>query len=111
MSARGSKLDAVIELKVDEACARASACENRVRTRPIAAGGTVRSDDNPEAFQESGWSNIAKRRRPFPQHYAATGQFKTVDGMADVEIVTDEIEKILACGLEPKALKKEPAGS
>ena len=48
LAGKGIALDAVVELKVDED-ALVRRMENRV-AETIAAGGTVRSDDNPEAF-------------------------------------------------------------
>ncbi|RVO27439.1 nucleoside monophosphate kinase, partial [Sinorhizobium meliloti] len=90
---KGLKLDAVIELKVDEA-ALVRRMENRV-TETVAAGGTVRSDDNPEAFRRR-LQEYREKTAPLSEHYARTGRLKTVDGMADVHTVTAEIEKILA---------------
>jgi adenylate kinase len=87
------KLDAVIELKVDEA-ALVRRMENRV-AETVAAGGTVRSDDNPEAFRRR-LQEYREKTAPLSEHYARTGRLKTVDGMADVKTVTAEIEKILA---------------
>ncbi|AWI56806.1 adenylate kinase [Sinorhizobium fredii] len=93
LESKGLKLDAVIELKVDEA-ALVRRMENRV-AETIATGGTVRSDDNPEAFKRR-LTEYREKTAPLSEHYAETGQLKTVDGMADVEAVTAEIDKILA---------------
>ncbi|MEZ0003982.1 adenylate kinase [Sinorhizobium fredii] len=93
LDSKGLKLDAVIELKVDEA-ALVRRMENRV-AETIATGGTVRSDDNPEAFKRR-LTEYREKTAPLSEHYAETGQLKTVDGMADVEAVTAEIDKILA---------------
>ncbi|CAN7535749.1 adenylate kinase [Pararhizobium sp. LjRoot255] len=90
---KGLRLDAVIELKVDEV-ALVRRMENRV-AETIAAGGKVRSDDNPEAFKKR-LVEYREKTAPLSQHYAATGELKTVDGMASVETVTSEINKILA---------------
>ncbi|CAN7425236.1 adenylate kinase [Pararhizobium sp. LjRoot235] len=90
---KGLRLDAVIELKVDEV-ALVRRMENRV-AETIAAGGKVRSDDNPEAFRKR-LVEYREKTAPLSQHYAATGELKTVDGMASVETVTSEINKILA---------------
>ncbi len=68
--------------------------ENRV-AETIAAGGAVRSDDNPEAFRRR-LAEYREKTAPLSEHYAGTGQLRTVDGMADVTAVTAEIEKILA---------------
>lgn len=93
LEGKGLKLDAVIELKVDEA-ALVKRMENRV-AETIAAGGAVRSDDNPEAFRRR-LAEYREKTAPLSEHYAGTGQLRTVDGMADVTAVTAEIEKILA---------------
>ncbi|WP_077961499.1 adenylate kinase [Ensifer adhaerens] len=93
LDGKGLKLDAVIELKVDEA-ALVKRMENRV-AETIAAGGTVRSDDNPEAFKRR-LTEYREKTAPLSEHYAGTGQLRTVDGMAEVNTVTAEIEKILA---------------
>ncbi|WP_331374080.1 adenylate kinase [Sinorhizobium chiapasense] len=93
LESKGLKLDAVIELKVDEA-ALVRRMENRV-AETVAAGGTVRSDDNPEAFK-CRLTEYREKTAPLSEYYAGTGQLKTVDGMADVNTVTAEIEKILA---------------
>ena len=68
--------------------------ENRV-AETIAAGGKVRSDDNPEAFKKR-LVEYREKTAPLSEHYAAMGELKTVDGMASVETVTSEINKILA---------------
>ncbi|MBK5569317.1 adenylate kinase [Ensifer adhaerens] len=93
LEGKGLKLDAVIELKVDEA-ALVKRMENRV-AETIAAGGAVRSDDNPEAFKRR-LTEYREKTAPLSEHYAGTGQLRTVDGMAEVTTVTAEIEKILA---------------
>lgn len=93
LKGKGLKLDAVIELKVDET-ALVKRMENRV-AETIAAGGSVRSDDNPEAFKRR-LTEYREKTAPLSEHYAGTGELKTVDGMADVDAVTAQIEKILA---------------
>lgn len=90
---KGLKLDAVVELKVDEA-ALVRRMENRV-AETVAAGGAVRSDDNPEAFRRR-LREYREKTAPLSEHYAQTGQLKTVDGMANVDAVSAEIERILA---------------
>lgn len=93
LEGKGLRLDAVIELKVDEV-ALVRRMENRV-AETIAAGEKVRSDDNPEAFKKRLFE-YREKTAPLSQHYAAMGELKTVDGMASVETVTSEIDKILA---------------
>ncbi|MBW9061718.1 adenylate kinase [Rhizobium herbae] len=93
LEGKGLRLDAVIELKVDEG-ALVRRMENRV-AETLAAGGKVRSDDNPEAFKKR-LVEYREKTAPLSEHYAATGELKTVDGMASVETVTSEINRILA---------------
>uniref|UniRef100_A0A914XRW6 Adenylate kinase n=2 Tax=cellular organisms TaxID=131567 RepID=A0A914XRW6_9BILA len=87
-----AELDAVIELKVDET-ALIKRMENRV-AETIAAGGTVRSDDNPEAFRKR-LVEYREKTAPLSDYYAGTGELKLVDGMAAMADVTAEIEKLL----------------
>ena len=60
----------------------------------IAAGGTVRSDDNPEAFKRR-LTEYREKTAPLSNYYASTGKLQTVDGMADVDKVTAQIAGIL----------------
>ncbi|RFZ81953.1 adenylate kinase [Shinella sp. WSJ-2] len=92
LAGKGIALDAVIELKVDED-ALVKRMENRV-AETIAAGGTVRSDDNPEAFKRR-LTEYREKTAPLSNYYASTGKLQTVDGMANVDKVTAEIGGIL----------------
>jgi len=92
LAGKGIALDAVIELKVDED-ALVKRMENRV-AETIAAGGTVRSDDNPEAFKRR-LTEYREKTAPLSNYYASTGKLQTVDGMADVDKVTVQIAGIL----------------
>lgn len=92
LAAKGLKLDAVIELKVDEN-ALVKRMENRV-AETIAKGGQVRSDDNPEAFRKR-LVEYREKTAPLSSHYAGTGELRVINGMAPVEEVTAEIERIL----------------
>ncbi|HEV7246674.1 MAG TPA: adenylate kinase [Shinella sp.] len=92
LAGKGIALDAVIELKVDED-ALVKRMENRV-AETVAAGGTVRSDDNPEAFKRR-LTEYREKTAPLSKYYASTGKLQTVDGMANVDVVTAEIAGIL----------------
>jgi len=85
-------LDAIIELKVDEN-ALMSRIENRAR-ETIAAGGTVRADDNPESFKVR-LDAYRVQTAPVSAYYASRGTLKTVDGMASIDSVTQAIDVIL----------------
>ncbi|HWK66526.1 MAG TPA: adenylate kinase [Rhizobiaceae bacterium] len=93
LAGKGQKLDAVIELKVDES-ALLTRMEKRV-AETVAAGGQVRADDNPESFRKR-LNEYREKTAPLSAYYAGTGQLKTVDGMADIDDVTAEIEKIVS---------------
>jgi len=93
LGAKGQKLDAVIELKVDE-----SALIERMKKRvadTIAAGGTVRADDNADSFAKR-LEEYRPKTAPLSAHYKQTGELVTIDGMQDMDAVTHEIEDILA---------------
>jgi adenylate kinase len=92
LAGKGIALDAVIELKVDED-ALVRRMENRV-AETIAAGGTVRSDDNAESFKRR-LTEYREKTAPLSNYYASTGKLQTVDGMANVDKVTAEIDGIL----------------
>ncbi len=93
LASKGLSLDAVIELKVDEK-ALLKRMESRV-AETIAAGGTVRPDDKPEVLERR-LAEYREKTAPLSEYYASTGKLKTVDGMADVKVVTAEISRILA---------------
>ena len=90
---RGTKLDAVIELVVDD-----KALVGRIVQRAkdtAAAGKPVRKDDNPEVFEER-LREYYKKTAPLIGYYHAKGMLKGVDGMAAIDDVTGQIDKILA---------------
>ncbi|MGE0230458.1 MAG: adenylate kinase [Flavobacteriaceae bacterium] len=89
---KGMKLDAVIELKVDE-----NALVKRMETRVhemVAAGQTPRADDNPESFRKR-LEEYREKTAPLSRYYAGTGELRQVDGMASIDDVTAAIEKVL----------------
>ena len=87
------KLDAVVELKVDEKALMAR-IENRAK-ETVAAGGTVRADDNPESFKIR-LDAYREQTAPVSAYYAGIGELKTVDGMAPIDEVTKAINGALA---------------
>ena len=92
LSKKHMNLDAIIELKVDEN-ALMSRIENRAR-ETVAAGGTVRADDNPDAFRVR-LDAYRVQTAPVSAYYASRGTLKTVDGMASIDAVTQAIDVIL----------------
>jgi len=92
MEKRGRKLDHIIEMKVDEKALFAR-IEKRAREM-AAAGSAVRADDKPEVLK----NRIAVYReqtQPILPYYAAQGRLKQVDGMADMNDVTRQLEAIV----------------
>jgi len=92
LAGKHMKFDAVIELKVDET-ALLERIERRV-AETLAAGGTVRADDNPDAFKIR-LDAYRAQTAPVSAYYAGRGELKTVDGMAPIAQVSQEIDKIL----------------
>jgi len=111
---KGQKLDAVIEMAVDESalveriagrfsCAKCGASYHDTYNRPRAEGicdvcGSAefirRADDRPEAVKTR---LVAYRQQTAPilPYYRGKGLLHTVDGMADIDEVTRQIEAIL----------------
>jgi adenylate kinase len=102
LAARKSQLDAVIELKVDDAVLLARV-ENRAK-ETVAAGGTVRDDDKPETLKNR-LAVYRKNTAPLIDYYKAKGKLKTVDGMAGVDEVSRQIEAVIAPFLKAKGAK------
>ena len=100
LRSKNISLDAVIELKVDEA-ALVARMKQRVKDT-LANGGTARADDNPEAFKTR-LSAYREETAPVSDFYARLGLLKTVDGMAPVDCVTQSIERILETRIPPAA--------
>ncbi|MBK9082894.1 MAG: adenylate kinase [Rhizobiales bacterium] len=92
LAQKGLKLDAVLELKVDEKALLAR-IENRAR-ETVAAGGAVRADDNPEAFKVR-LDAYRAQTAPVSAYYEGKGALKTVDGMAPIDDVTAALAKAL----------------
>jgi adenylate kinase len=88
----GKSLDAVIEIKVDDSIL-VSRIEKRAR-ETVAAGGTVRADDNAEALKTRLMAYY-RETAPLIGYYFARKALKTVDGMAEISQVTRQIEAIL----------------
>jgi len=102
------KLDAVIELRVNE-----SALLQRVETRVAqmrARGEEIRVDDTPEVLTKR-LASYRSQTEPLIHYYSERRKLLTVDGMMTIEHVTREINRILAAigAVEAKAAKKADA--
>jgi adenylate kinase len=92
LTSMGLKLDAVIELKVDQA-----KLVDRIANRAAAAkaaGEPIRKDDDPEVFK----TRLAAYNRDTSvvgPYYAAKGQLTVLDGMQPIDQVTAAIMKVL----------------
>jgi adenylate kinase len=92
MEKRGRKLDYIIELKVDEQALYAR-IEKRAREAE-AAGAAVRADDKPEVLKKR-IAVYREQTQPILPYYAAQKRLKQVDGMADMNDVTRQLEAIV----------------
>jgi adenylate kinase len=92
LHAKHKELDAVIELVVDDQILL-SRIEGRAK-ETVAAGGSVRADDNPEAFKKR-LASYHELTAPVSDYYRSVGELRTVDGMAPIDAVTAEIDSIL----------------
>ncbi|HEX2839690.1 adenylate kinase [Hyphomicrobium sp.] len=92
LDSKGTILDAVIELKVDD-----NALLARIEKRAndtVAAGGAARADDNAEALKTRLMAYY-RETAPLIGYYFAQGKLKSIDGMAPIEEVGRQIDTIV----------------
>jgi adenylate kinase len=92
LATSGLKLDAVIELRVDE-----DALVRRIETRIAemrARGEELRPDDNPEVLRTR-LKAYREQTAPLIAYYRQQGTLRTVNGMAAISDVTAAIDKAL----------------
>jgi adenylate kinase len=97
------KLDAVVELRVNE-----SALLARVESRVAemrARGEEVRIDDTPEVLSKR-LASYRSLTEPLIHYYSERRKLLTVDGMMTIEHVTREINRILAAVIAADEAKK-----
>ena len=104
------KLDAVIELRVNE-----SALIDRVETRAAetrARGEEVRVDDTPEVLTRR-LASYRSLTEPLIHYYSERRKLMTVDGMMTIEEVTREIDRILTAigAAETKSARSKASAS
>jgi adenylate kinase len=93
LAARGIKLDAVLELEVDE-----DALLDRIRGRAEEAanrGEPVRRDDNPEVFKTR-LDVYREQTAPVTEYYRSRGLLNIVDGLQPIDAVTEQLAAALA---------------
>jgi adenylate kinase len=94
----GVSLDAVIELRVDEA-ALMRRIESRIAEMK-ARGEALRNDDNAEALRRR-LVAFREQTAPLIAYYQLQGVLRTVDGMAPIPHVTEAIDTVISAKPEP----------
>ncbi len=92
LTERGLKLDAVLELKVDEGILL-----DRIETRVAemtARGEKLRADDNPQVLKDR-LAAYHAQTEPLTDYYARLGHLRSVDGMAPIDVVAASIDRVL----------------
>ncbi len=115
LSSRGQKLDAVIELQVDDealvkriagryTCAKCGAGYHDEFAKPTKVGScdkcggtefTHRADDNEKTVRDR-LQVYNKQTAPLVEYYSKMGNLHVIDGMADIAVVTHAMEAVLA---------------
>ena len=99
LAERGFKLDAAVELKVDE-----ERLLDRIETRIAETrtkGVELRSDDNPEVLKQR-LSAYRKQTAPLVEHYQQKGLLKRVDGMRAIAEVAAAIDRALGTPVQAR---------
>jgi adenylate kinase len=86
---KGLKLDAVVEIVVDD-----HILIQRIEKRASETEGGPRPDDNPDALKKR-LDVYHAQTAPVIAYYETKGLLRKVDGMADIDRVTDEISQVL----------------
>jgi adenylate kinase len=101
---KGLKLDAVIEIKVDEGIL-IERIQNRI-AETKARGGTLRDDDDPAVLRRR-LSAYRDQTAPLVAYYSLQSVLRTVDGMAPIAQVSSAIETALNNAGSKRASPKE----
>jgi adenylate kinase len=103
---KGLKLDAVIEMKVDEDILLDRIQKRIAETK--ARGGTRRADDDPAVLRRRLWA-YRDQTAPLVAYYALQSVLRTVDGMASIAGVATAIDRLLHLKPAKAALPKRAA--
>lgn len=87
---KGLKLDAVVEIRVDEGILL-----ERIERRAAESADGPRADDNAEALKKR-LEVYSAQTAPLIEFYGKSGELKTVDGMQDIEGVAASIKEALS---------------
>ena len=87
---KGLKLDAVVEISVDEGILL-----SRIEKRASETAGGARADDNAESLKKR-LAVYREQTAPLIDYYGNTGLLKSVDGMQDIETVASSIKEALS---------------
>ena len=93
LAEKGLRLDAVIELRVDEGALLKRLASRIAEMR--ARGESVRPDDNPEALKTR-LDVYRTQTAPLIAFYGKKGLLKSVDGMAPIEAVAAVVDRVLS---------------
>jgi adenylate kinase len=92
LAERGTLLDMAIELVVDDKVLVGRIVKRADEAK--AAGQPVRKDDNPQVFEER-LREYYKKTAPLIGYYYANDQLRQVDGMAPIDDVTSQIDRLV----------------
>jgi len=104
LTAKGMKLDGVIELKVD-----ANILHKRIANRVAeakASGAALRPDDNPDVLRTR-IEAYREQTAPLVDYYHWQGALKSVNGMAPIAEVASAIDRLLDAPPAKKATRKK----
>lgn len=89
---KGIALDAVVELEVDD-----EILAGRIATRAAETEGGPRADDNIDALRQR-LVVYHEQTAPLIAYYRERGVLRSVDGMAEMDLVTHQIKEVLGIG-------------
>lgn len=97
LATKSMALDAVLELEVDPEALVARIAKRAAET--VAAGGTVRPDDQPDIVAKR-LETYRKQTEPVSRYYAGSGRLRIIDGMSSIDQVAEAIDRALGVEAE-----------